>query len=211
MIVMYAIFIRPTAQQSQYAVQTTFVAPFTFSIYDGLDNGMFTAAGVGLLVLVGFGLYFSYIRNNLWSGLGFNFLITVIVFQFYFLVNAFWTKAHVQHSDNAFNDSLYIKTYLSDENTANTFGNTAVGAFKCALSMCIAFAAIGGRAGPLEALFISIFGTITYELNRQILTLFSVNMGGSITIFEFGGFMGATIAILLRLTKQSNGVLSVHK
>lgn len=77
-----------------------------------------------------------------------------------------------------------------------------VGGFKCALSMSIIFAAIGGRGGPVEAIFISFFGTILYELNRQILILFSVNIGGSTTIFEFGGFAGTTIAILMALTKH---------
>ena len=72
-----------------------------------------------------------------------------------------------------------------------------MGAFKCALSLSIAFAAIGGRGGPLEALIIVVFGTVTYELNRQILSLFSVNQGGSATIFEFGGFLGATISVIL--------------
>lgn len=57
MIVMYAVFIRPTAQQSQYAVLLAAGPPATYSITDGLDNGMFTAAGVGLLVLVGISLF----------------------------------------------------------------------------------------------------------------------------------------------------------
>jgi len=76
--------------------------------------------------------------------------------------------------------------------------------------MAIAFAAIGGRGGPLEALIIVIVGVITFELNRQILTLFSVDVGGSMTVFEFGGFYGATIAFLLRVTSQSTG-LENHK
>lgn len=109
---MYGIFIRPT--------------PFLNLINyngiksDGLDNGLVTAVGSALLVLVGtskhiigFGLYFSYLKNMLWSGLGFNFLITVMVFQYYFLINGFWSKANVQTSDSDFS-STYIQTYLSD-------------------------------------------------------------------------------------------------
>lgn len=151
----------------------------------------------------------------LWSGIGFTFLITVLVFQFYFLINGFWSKANVQFSGTDWSNT-WIATYLSDENGdtssggIDTQGNTAVGAFKCALSMCIAFAAIGGRAGPLEAFIIVIIGTITYELNRQILTLFSVNLGGSATIFEFGGFLGTTIAVLLRISRQ-NKMIEDHR
>jgi len=55
MIVMYAVFIRPTAQQSQFSISKT---DGTHNFYtDGLDNGMFTAAGVGLLVLVGISMF----------------------------------------------------------------------------------------------------------------------------------------------------------
>jgi len=100
--------------------------------------------------------------------------------------------------------------YLSDENGdvtqtqgVDTYGNTAVGALKCALALVIAFNAIGGRGGPLEAIIIVIFGTVTYELNRQILSRFSVNQGGSATIFEFGGFMGLAISLILYCTKHN--------
>jgi hypothetical protein len=75
--------------------------------------------------------------------------------------------------------------------------------------MSIIFAAIGGRGGPLEAMIIAIFGTILYEINRQILTLFSVNIGGSTTIFEFGGLAGGVLAILLALTRHKD-IISNH-
>jgi hypothetical protein len=151
----------------------------------------------------------------LWSGLGFTFLITAGVIQWYVLVNAFWSKANVQMANTDWSKT-YVGTYLSDENSdtnistgVDTLGNTMVGGFKCALSMSIIFAAIGGRAGPLEATIIVIVGTILYELNRQILTLFSVGVGGSTSIFEFGGFAGTVIAVLLAVTKQSN-ILTQH-
>jgi hypothetical protein len=144
----------------------------------------------------------------LWSGLGFTFFITVGVLQWYVIVNAFWSKANVQLANTDWSKT-YISTYLSDENAdtnsggIDTLGNTMVGGFKCALSMSIIFAAIGGRAGPLEAFIISAIGTILYELNRQILILFSVSIGGSTTIFEFAGFAGTVVAVLLAWTKQS--------
>lgn len=150
----------------------------------------------------------------LWSGLGFTFLIVAGVVQWYVLVNGFWSKVNVQVANTDWNKT-YIATYLSDETSntnaggIDTLGNTLVGAFKCGLSMSIIFAGIGGRAGPLEASIIVIVGTIIYELNRQILTLFSVGVGGSTYIFEFAGFAGATIAVLLAFTKQKD-ILSNH-
>ena len=38
-----------------------------------------------------------------YSGIGFTLLITAITFQFYFLLNAFWSKANIQRSFNSFN------------------------------------------------------------------------------------------------------------
>jgi hypothetical protein len=35
-------------------------------------------------------------------------------------------------------------------------------ALKCALANCIGFSAILGRAGPLQAFFVALFGTIGY-------------------------------------------------
>lgn len=150
----------------------------------------------------------------LWSGLGFTFLIVAGVVQWYVLVNGFWSKANVQQANTDWSQT-YISTYLSDENAdvssggVDTLGNTMVGALKCGLSMSIIFAGIGGRGGPLEVVVIVIIGTIIYELNRQILTLFSVGVGGSTYIFEFGGFAGTMIAILLACTKHKD-ILTNH-
>jgi hypothetical protein len=68
--------------------------------------------------------------------------------------------------------------------------------------MTIAFSAIIGRAGPLEILIFVIFGGALYELNRQIIARVNYDVGGSITMFMFGGIQGTIVAILLGLTKQ---------
>ena len=135
----------------------------------------------------------------LWSGLGFNFLIVAGVLQYYALINGFWTKANVQSANTTWSDR-FIQIYLSDEGSNDTYGNTIVGGLQCALATSIIFAAIGGRAGPLAAALITGIAPILYELNRQILSLFSVNTGGSTTIFEFGGIAGAVLAFCLAKT-----------
>jgi hypothetical protein len=56
--------------------------------------------------------------------------------------------------------------YLSNETfisgSTDTYESTAVGAAKCGLAMSIVFAAIGGRAGYLEAFLIAIVGSVGY-------------------------------------------------
>lgn len=97
-----------------------------------------------------------------------------------------------------------IPTYLTDSNNLNnaTYGITAIQAFKCSLANVIAFAAISGRAGPLEALIISVFGTFMYELNRQLVVRYCFDFGGSMTIFCFGGFYGSIISMILYSCRQ---------
>ena len=68
--------------------------------------------------------------------------------------------------------------------------------------MVVAFSAILGRGGPLEILIMVIPGTIFYELSRQINSNFSVDVGGSMSIFAYGGFYGAAIALVLYFRKQ---------
>lgn len=153
---------------------------------------------------VGFGLSFSMGKNKIWSSLGFNLLITAVSFQLYFLVSGFWTIAGVSGANRSLNWGGKMPVFLSDSNnmTTVTYGMTAVQALKCSLANAIAFAAISGRAGPLEAMIISLIGTLLYELNRQLVYRYSFDFGGSMTVFCFGGFFGSTVSIILYYCKQ---------
>lgn len=62
-----------------------------------------------LLVVAGFGLYFSYATHLVWSSLGFNLLLTALSIQLYPLINALWSKARifVSASPDSFNNPDY--------------------------------------------------------------------------------------------------------
>lgn len=77
-----------------------------------------------------------------------------------------------------------------------------IGGLKCSLANMIAFAAISGRAGPLEAAFMSVIGTFLYEINRQLVSRYSLDFGGSMTIFCFGGFYGSIVSLILYFCTQ---------
>lgn len=100
---------------------------------------------------VGFGLVFSLAQYKVWSSLGFTLLITALTFQLYFLVSGLWTNVNISQANKTLSWGGKLPVYLTDSNTSNvqTYGMTAVQAFKCALANSVAFAAIGGRAGPL--------------------------------------------------------------
>ena len=102
-----------------------------------------------------------------WSGIGFTLLITSFTFQFYFIINGLFTRINLQGGWDNIND-LYLPIYLNEEigqngtSGVNTFGLTALNAYKCSLAMVISFMGINGRAGPIEALVISFLGTFGF-------------------------------------------------
>lgn len=154
----------------------------------------------------GFGLLFGYSRRLAWSGIGFTFFITAFCIEVYPLVNSFWTKTAIQSNNSptlGFGyDNRDYNIFLSDRetspNSARTFyGNSLTNAIKCALSVAVAFSAVLGRVGHLECLIVAVFGTVGFELNRQII---QQNQGidtfGTFYIFTFGGFMGLALGLL---------------
>lgn len=185
----------------------------SYSLYS--TNGLreyVAAVGIAISTIIGIGGIMSYVTGLKWSGFGFALLITALCYQYYFLINAFWTKADVQDTFIDVNGNSESHQYYGDKfliwvsegfgTFFKTFGNTATGAFKMALCITIAFAGVVGRAGPLEILIFVLIGGGLYELNRQIISTEMYDIGGSNTIFMFGGFMGSVVAFLLGLTKQ---------
>lgn len=75
-------------------------------------------------------------------GLGVNFA------SGYYFNNIFLTNSQIKIIDNNY--------------TVTAFGACLTQALKCALANCIGFSAILGRAGPLEAFWIAMFGTVGF-------------------------------------------------
>lgn len=103
-----------------------------------------------------------------WSGMGFALLISALCFEFFFMFNALWTKAHVFTDSNTDFSTQSYNLYLSvlNQPASEPYDATVTAAFRCSLAILIAFSSILGRAGPLEAYLTALFGTIGYELNR---------------------------------------------
>lgn len=154
----------------------------------------------------GFGLFFGYHKRLTWSSLGFAFLITALCIEFYPLFNAFWIKAGIEDNPTKIGfDNKDFTLLLSnfDVPTGANYSNTITTAFRCALSMMAAFSCILGRAGSLECLILSIVGMIGFELNRQIIVNLATDSFGTFSIFTFGGFLGLTVAYLLKRREDS--------
>ena len=57
-----------------------------------------SAVGIAISTIIGIGGIMSYVTGLKWSGFGFALLITALSYQYYFLINAFWTKADIQNT-----------------------------------------------------------------------------------------------------------------
>jgi ammonium transporter Rh len=125
----------------------------------------------------------------------------------YFMFNCFWTKAVIWYKSTEithFYDPVkQYNFYLTNLDEETMYLATLTGGFRCALANVIAFSSIMGRAGPLEAVFVVIFGTIGYELNRQIIRGYNVDVGGSNAIFVFAGFMGLILGFFKYLKERT--------
>lgn len=147
--------------------------------------------------------------------MGFSLLITALSLEMYFLMNCFWNKATIMYTaDETVQFRDIDKTYdlyLTNVSSPNDFMATITGGFRCALAMMVAFSPIMGRAGYLEAALVVIFGTIGYELNRQIIENYSNDSGGTSSIFVFGGFMGLMIGILRKIKEKGTSSTERHE
>ena len=98
----------------------------------------------------------------------------------------------------------------ADTTTYLTYGATLVQAIKCSLANCIIFSAILGRAGPLEAFIIALFGTIGFELNRNLVDLVHFDFGDCYEVFVYGGFMGLIVGALLSIKEKNERTTALH-
>ena len=148
---------------------------------------------------------FSYLKKLMWSGIGFTFFITAMAIQMYPLVNAFWTKVRIVEwpvvEDFASKDYDYFLAN-ADIGSANLYGNSMTNAMRAGLAVVVAFSSILGRAGALECLFVSLFGIVGYELNRQILINIGIDGFGTYSIFTYGGFMGLALGVILKFKED---------
>jgi len=73
------------------------------------------AVGIGIATIIGIGGIMTYVTGLKWSGFGFALLITALCYQYYFLINAFWTKADVQDTFVDVNGNSQSHQYYGDD------------------------------------------------------------------------------------------------
>lgn len=145
-------------------------------------------------------------KRLVWSGIGFTLVIVAFTLEYYFLVNAAFGWAVIEEGSSRTNgagsfdsvngEDVYIFTLTTS--SGGILGANYLEAFKAAIANIVAFSAVIGRAGLLEAWFIVFVGTVGYELNRVLITMWAVDGPGTAHVFIYGAFLGMVSSILLR-------------
>ncbi|KAF1745228.1 hypothetical protein MXB_1442 [Myxobolus squamalis] len=134
------------------------------------------------MVLLGLGFLFSMIRCTSFSSVGYILFLLAVTIQWSGLITPWLFQAALDFYQPQICDVIY-------------------GAF----ALAIAYGALVGVASRVQALIMIIFGVVLVAVNRLVIIhyLYVSDVGGSITIYLFGGLFGLSILLTL-LIKQKN-------
>lgn len=140
-------------------------------------------SGVLIMMVVGFAWLMAFLSQYEFGSIGFNFMLTIFIFQWAFFTEGFFMRAAAGTLSVAEGLTINIYDLLN-----NLF---AVAAF------LISFGGVIGKLSPLQLLVMAILETFFYSLNNQLILqgqFHIVDPGGTITIHLFGAYFGLAVA-----------------
>lgn len=134
---------------------------------------------VHVMIYVGFGFLMTFLKCYGYSSMGINFLIAVLVTQWYILVDGFFHGVFNKHFG-----LIYIDV------------RTLILADFCAASCLISFGALLGKVSAFQMLCIALFEVVFFSVNEQISFLLGISdIGGSMVIHTFGACFGLACSL----------------
>lgn len=136
---------------------------------------------VHVMAFIGFALLVAYLRHSGWTQVGVHFLIAVVTLQVYVLFKIWW-------------QAVFNYTWTKYPLDFSHF----LTADYCIGSVAVTWVALSGRLGPCQMLYLSIIQAFLYALNENIAynQIHAYDIGGSITVWLFGGFFALAAGIL---------------
>ena len=128
-----------------------------------------------LFLFLGIAFYFTFVRSYRLSAITNVLLTAVVTIQWYLLWNNLW--------DIAWNDTKIVLTL-----SASQIGQ----AILSAIALSVGISAILGKTNSLQVLMAALFAVVCYTINEHIIfnSLTTIDFGGSIRVWTFGGFYG---------------------
>lgn len=143
-----------------------------------------------IMVLLGLGCFFSAIRCTSFSAIGFILFIFAVSIQWAGLVIPWMFQAALDYVQPQY---IYMNTAIICDVIYGTF------------ALAIGHGALVGITSRIQTLIIIIIGVVLFGVNRLVVIhyLYVSDVGGSITVYMFGGLFGLSILYTL-LIKQKN-------
>ena len=138
---------------------------------------------IHIMIYVGFGFLLTSFHKFRLTSLTMCFWVSAIAVQYYFLFNAMW-----------------IAIFKGESVKFNIGGTKLVAGEVSAGAILIALCAIIGKTNNFQFLVITIFGSLIYTLNEEIVIvqLKARDVGGAMIIHAFGAFYGIGISSVMR-------------
>ena len=145
-------------------------------------------SGIAIMMFVGFGYLYTFLRRYGMGAVGFTFLITVFCLQWGILTEGFFIKAWFDNNEVKEWGYIHLDIYA------------IIDAMFLVAAVLISFGAVIGTISPMQILVMSFIECIVYAMNKRILLLGVFHFedaGGTINIHMFGAFFGLAVSYML--------------
>lgn len=145
---------------------------------------------VNVMVFIGFGFLYTYLRYHTLSSIMLNLLLGVFAFEFSIICQGFFQICFEDKNDKWQKIAIDYKSMIEGD-----FAAAAV---------LISYGAMMGKATFLQLIFMTAFEVIVYSLNFRLgeVKLHATDAGGSMFIHSFGAFFGVACAWVLYYDKS---------
>ncbi|OQV17231.1 Ammonium transporter Rh type C [Hypsibius exemplaris] len=142
---------------------------------------------VHVMIFIGFGFLMTFMRQYGYGGVGFNYIVAVVVIQWSILVRGFF-----EMPENDYRIRLDITKLISGDFTAGT--------------VLITLGVVLGKLSPVQYIVMVVIETVLAVVNEWIVLtiLRAADVGGTITIHLFGAFFGLALARTIHMKEWSD-------
>ena len=148
-----------------------------------LINGSYSIfQNVHVMVFIGFGMLYAYLKFHSWTSIGINFLLGAIAIEFSFLTNELF-------------NCIFTKDWVKQEFSIDYL----IDADFAAATVLVSLGAVLGKLSFPQYVVMCIFETFFYSLNYKLcdIKLHVTDAGGSMFIHAFGALFGVFCAWIL--------------
>uniref|UniRef100_A0A4W4GA91 Ammonium transporter AmtB-like domain-containing protein n=1 Tax=Electrophorus electricus TaxID=8005 RepID=A0A4W4GA91_ELEEL len=180
MIALFAIFVRYDPEADAHWTEYMHQNNITSNIENDFYYRYPSFQDVHVMIFMGFGLLFTFLKRYSFGGVGFNFLISAFGLQWALLMQGWF------HSLDSTDWTIKIGM------------KSLINADFCVAGCLIAFGACLGKVSPIQLMVMTLCGVSLFAVEEYvILNLIHVDTGGSMVIHTFGGYYGLTISWIL--------------